>query len=311
MVYETFLESIKASVQQKLGTSHKVTLHQILKNNGNLLDGLSILSPDTPFAPTVYLNAYYDEAERGLPLSVITEQIVLLYEEQSFLPAELGNELRSFHSVKERIAFRLIGARQNEALLSDIPYFDFLDLAVIFYLIVTENDIGQMTAIIHNEHLSIWNVTKEVLLTLAEANTPLLLPPRLLPIEDALMEINNQDEGSILFPGVPGIFLTVLTNRNGINGAAALLYKDVLKNFAAQEGDDLLILPSSIHEVLLTPVKKALPYEELNTMVSLINQSDVPAEDRLSDHIYHYSREQDCITIPLSFSESTGTVNPQ
>lgn len=311
MVYEKFLESIKSSVQQKLGTELQVMIHPIMKNNGNVFDGLSILSPASPFSPTVYLNAYYDEAERGLPLSVITEQIVLLYEEQTPLPESLSKELGDLDSVKDKIAYKIIGVPANTGLLPDVPHLIFLDLALVLYLIVSENEDGQMIALIHNEHLRMWNVTKETLFTLADRNTPLMLPPRILPIESALMEINSHEDGGIIFPEFPSISLTVLTNQNGINGAAAMLYKDVLKNFAEQEKDDLLILPSSIHEVLLTPVKKALPYEELNTMVSLINQSDVPPEDRLSDHIYYYSREKDHITNPFELSNEAKAAGSQ
>lgn len=311
MVYEKFLESIKLSVQQKLGTGLQVIIHPIVKNNGNVFDGLSIISPDSPFSPTVYLNAYYDEVERGLPLSVITEQIVLLYEEQNPLPEGLSKELGELDSVKDKIAYKVIGAPANTNLLPDVPHLIFLDLALVLYLVVSESADGQMTALIHNEHLKLWNVTKETLFTLADRNTPRMLPPRILSIENALMEISSHEDGGIIFPELPPIFLTVLTNQNGINGAAAMLYKDVLKNFAEQEKDDLLILPSSIHEVLLTPVKKALPYEELNTMVSLINHSDVPPEDRLSNHIYHYSREKDRITIPFERSKESKTTGPQ
>ena len=95
-----------------------------------------------------------------------------------------------------------------------------------------------------------------------------------------------------------------------------MLYPRVLKEFAESLGEDLIILPSSIHEVLLTPSNVSLPPEELNEMVQAINQSDVPAEERLSDHIYYFSRIQGCLYLPPSstttlYSGADGTVNPQ
>ena len=115
---------------------------------------------------------------------------------------------------------------------------------------------------------------------------------------------------------LPSVALYVLTNSRGINGAACILYPRVLKEFAESLGEDLIILPSSIHEVLLTPSSVSLPPEELNEMVQAINQSDVPAEDRLSDHIYYFSRIQGCLYLPPSstttlYSGADGTVNPQ
>lgn len=310
MVYETFLEDIKASVQQKLGRHLTVTLEQVLKNNGLLLDGLSIVSPGSPFVPTIYLNDYYKEAEKGLSLTTIVDRILVLYKEQTFSPANLCNDLQSFESIKDNVSFKLLNAADNEILLSDVPHYIFLDLAIVFYLMVSECKKGQMTALIHHSHLEMWNVKKEVLLPLAKHNTPLLFPVQIVSIENALMDLSG-GEACIVFPDPPPVSLHVLTNQNGINGAVCMLYENVLKNFAARMNDDIIIIPSSIHEVLLTPMKKALSYEDLNEMISLINQSEVPPEDRLSDHIYHYSKDLDCITIPPDFSESSERWNPQ
>lgn len=321
MIYETFLTTIHSLVQEKLEGRAEVSLRRVLKNNGLLLDGLSISSPSSAFSPTVYLNSYYNEEEEGLSLPVIAEQILLLYEEENGLPSELAQQLKDFEKIRDRIAYKLINAEDNAVLLSEVPHFRYLDLAVVFYIIVSESDDGQMTALIHNEHLGMWNVTREDLSDFAEKNMATLLPCRITPIEDAILAIDEEElpggayelsgEETDIFP----VNLYVLSNERGINGAACLLYRDVLKNFAEQVGDDLVILPSSIHEVLLAPSKKALSYDELNEMVYYINRSEVPMEDRLSDHIYYYSREQNCICPPAPVSSSSsgpgGTGNPQ
>lgn len=317
MLYENFLKEVRSSVQEKLPSGTTVKLHRILKNNGVVQDGLSFTVPGISFAPTVYLNPYYEEMKDGLPLSVITEQILLLYEEQQF-PAELECCLSDPDAIKDQVVYKLIGASGNEALLADVPHYRYLDLAVVFYLIVTEDTLGQMTALVHNEHLKLWDVTKEQLLKFAEKNTPLRLPARIRPIEEVIMEsemaldaLELLDIPNELQEELTPVYLYVLTNQSGINGAACLLYPDVLKNFAEKEEDDLLILPSSIHEVLLAPAKKALSYSDLNEMVESINQSEVPTEDRLSGHIYRYSREQDCLLIPPTAFAEDGKPNPQ
>ena len=56
----------------------------------------------------------------------------------------------------------------------------------------------------------------------------------------------------------------VLSNRSGVNGAACLLYEDVLKNFADGVEKNLIILPSSIHEVLLLPDDGDISYEAVS-----------------------------------------------
>ena len=73
---------------------------------------------------------------------------------------------------------------------------------------------------------------------------------------------------------------------------------------------DLIILPSSIHEVLLIPHSNHISYEELAETVFTINQEEVPQEDRLSNHIYYYSRSKNHLSVAFTSSFPIGTMNP-
>lgn len=48
----------------------------------------------------------------------------------------------------------------------------------------------------------------------------------------------------------------------------------------------LVIIPSSIHEMILVPSPDFFDEEEWNQMVFEINRSDVPESDRLTDQVY-------------------------
>lgn len=111
-----------------------------------------------------------------------------------------------------------------------------------------------------------------------------------------------------------GPALHVLTNRRGIYGASCMLYRDIIKDFADQEGADVIILPSSIHEVLLFPDHLMFDHAFLCRTVQEINREDVPKEDVLSDRIYIFSRETGTIIPSPLFSchrpEPAGTESP-
>ena len=87
--------------------------------------------------------------------------------------------------------------------------------------------------------------------------------------------------------------LLILTNRSGVYGASAILYEGVLKNIAQRLGSDLVILPSSVHEVILLPYEDERRMEGLERMVREINQTVLPEEEVLSDQVYVYNRETD------------------
>ena len=80
------------------------------------------------------------------------------------------------------------------------------------------------------------------------------------------------------------------------------------------EEADVIILPSSIHEVLLFPDHLMFDHAFLCRTVQEINREDVSEEDVLSDRIYIFSRETGTIIPSPLFSchrpEPAGTESP-
>ena len=321
MVYEQFLDAVKERMTLALGEGYELVLRRVPKNNGLILDGLCITKENAHVAPAIYLNPCYQQYQEGRPLDEIVHEILDLYR-QNDTPPPLNYELLSdYHGIKSSIACKLIHAKSNVTLLKQVPHIPWMDLALVFYLCIHEDDTGLMTAMIHNNHLDIWNISLEELKETALSNTPRLFPPVITSmasiIEELREELRYQPEGGgaaddahrrdprswetqaqppLIPPNDTSPFY-VLSNRSGINGAACILYDDVLKNFADGMEKDLIILPSSIHEVLLLPDEGDISYEEMSRLVTHINHSEVPEEDRLSNQVYLYSRETGSITM--------------
>lgn len=312
MVYELFLQTVRDTLQQRLGQDFLVTLRQIPKNNGVVLDGLCIERYTSMASPTIYLNSYYEEYEEGMVFDTMIEEILQLYQEHAKLPSAEFLQFTRFELAKERIAYKFIHAGSNREQLKDLPHIPFYDLALIFYVFMDSDENGQMTALIHKDHQTVWKISTQDLYRLAKDNTPRLFPPVIKSIEDVLREIAQQNLGEdfkeeyIEAPNLEPeghIPLYVLTNTASLNGACCMLYDEVLKNFADRQEKDLIILPSSIHEVILIPWEEELFIRELSNMVSDINQNEVPVEDRLSNQIYLYTRAGSQITMISNFSE--------
>lgn len=306
MNYDQFLKEVTAEVQKKLGVGYKVGIQRVTKFNGVVLDGLVISELDKNFAPTIYLNPYYTCFKQGQPLGDILEEVISVYKENS--DAVLGDmkRLLDFENLKEKVVYKLIQKRANQELLDDVPYFEFLDLAVVFYLILDENEEAQMTALIHNSHVVIWGTTKEELRELAMRNTPVLLPPVIQTMRDIMHEILKEQFEDLYVDeffddfmgedlGKPPLY--VLSNRKQMNGSSCILYKGCLEKFASEQNADVIILPSSQHEVILIPDKGGLDYADLQETVKQINKSEVPVEDVLSDCVYKYDRDKDQIVM--------------
>jgi hypothetical protein len=321
MVYNTFLETVKTSLQSRLGEEYSVITHPIPKNNGLTLDGLCIGTSTQEAIPTIYLNSYYTAYENGMSMNDILTDIVNLYETSCFPPEIERKALQSVEFAESRIIYRLINEPANRAILAEVPHMSLpgLDLVLVFYLILGEDDNGQYSAMIKNSQLTLWNLKAEDLLASARINTPWLFPARIRTMTEVLKEMTAEAMGTeyneheldhvLQDTGWESPFY-VLTNRSGLYGASCICYEGILKDFAASLGQDLLILPSSIHEVLIIPNSEGLSYRDISNMICRINEEEVPVEDHLSNHLYYYSMAEDRLSIAFNSSAPIGTENP-
>ncbi len=315
MEYNKFLEAIQTALTAQLTGECSIMIHAIPKNNGQILDGISIQRPGEMMAPTIYLNSFYDQYQNGLSLEEIIDEIRGLLTNNP-VPAEIRPEqLSRFDFVRDKIMFKVIHAASNEMLLRNLPHVPMLDLAVVFYLFLDRNTNGQMTALIHKEHQTMWGVSVEELMELARINTPAVFPVEIKSMssvlkEMALVHLGDQYDETVmdllLQEDEHPMPLYVLTNQSGLNGACCMLYPDCLEQFAERVGSDLIILPSSVHEVLVTPDVLESSYDDFGEMVTYINQREVPLEDQLSNQVYRFSRETGKLEIVTSSTDQVG-----
>lgn len=79
----------------------------------------------------------------------------------------------------------------------------------------------------------------------------------------------------------------VLSVKGYMYGAGAVTIHEVLAAFAKEhQVSSLLVLPSSVHEVLLVPGADESQLQMFSEMVSEVNASEVLEEDRLTDRAY-------------------------
>ena len=70
-----------------------------------------------------------------------------------------------------------------------------------------------------------------------------------------------------------------------------MLLPEVMDQIVDKKEDDLYLLPSSIHEILILKTSELNDPLRLQHMVQDINEMQVPIEQRLSNHVYRYSKE--------------------
>ena len=83
----------------------------------------------------------------------------------------------------------------------------------------------------------------------------------------------------------------VLSNKNRVEGAACMMYPELIQEFSDKIGSSLYIILSSIHELLLIPTDNDNEYAEIKSMIKEINDTQVSTEEILSYSLYFYDRQ--------------------
>lgn len=308
MNLEQFTEEIRKRVQKGIkGAGSRVERTRIEKNNQVVRFGIGIRKEGGQVRTVTSIEAYYNQYQCGnIGIEEAAEDICKVLESDTGSLKDWNREAADYGKVRDKVMYRLVSRKWNEALLEEIPHIPFLDMEVIFWVMLGTNEWGQTGMLVHREICEGWPVDGQGLFAQAKENMMRMCPPEIKSMEEVMLGmIKNhlaEEEEILLSPDFfdkreGAVPLYVFSNRQGIYGAGAVLYPGVLKEFADSQGSDLVILPSSIHEVLLVPYEERLDFEYLRQMVRNINGLEVPPEDQLSDEVYLYERGRDAIRI--------------
>lgn len=295
MNFTVFCNLMKDMVQQRFAEGTEVRLQEVLKNNNVRLSGLIITEEGKNISPTIYLESFYQAFCEGTPMDVIANAIVDSY---LSVPKEADIDLnffKDFERVKGRIAYRLVNRKYNEELLADVPFIPYLDLAICFFCAYSDIMLGEGVILVRRSHMEMWNTDVKELFALAQQNTPQLYPKEILGMDVLLAELMGMEGmDRKLFKWEAEAEqgpMFVLTNEKRVQGAATILYPDLLEQIAAKVGGGFWIIPSSVHEVIIVPYHPKMDILSTKRMIFEINRTKVDPEEVLSDSLYAYNEK--------------------
>lgn len=301
---EAFVGTVKSAMEAMYAEGYAVRVQEVQKNNGLVLNGLTIQKTGVNIAPTIYLDSYYEDYRNGRTLVSIVNAVSATYEQHKVERNFSVDMISDFDFVKDKICFKLINAEKNQQLLKDIPYVKFMDLAVVFYILVDQSVDGNATALIRNGMMQVWgNPDVHDIYEIAKMNTQRLFRGHVASMMEVMSGIIAEND--CIDPDLVDAFFSmdvyednfmpmfVATNKSKINGASVILYDGLLAKFAEKVGGDCYILPSSIHETILLPVTGDMDVNYLIDMVRSVNATEVSPEEILSDNVYKYLADED------------------
>ena len=299
MNYHEFTRALEKEINSRLTGGVQASLYTAVKNNGTERTGILIETPGINISPTIYLEEYYDACRKGKKICEIAGDLLEFY--RCIRREESWNEdkILTYDGVKDKIVFKLVNTAKNHRFLSRVPHLAFLDLSIVFYVLLEATEEGTAAMAVENSHVQKWNVQTERLWEDAVRNSKKLLPAEFFTMEYALREalyksagageaqepenllIRRRDESDGLY---------VLSNNLRNYGAACIAYPHVMEMIGEILRRDYYILPSSVHEVVIVPYSQEIRPREMDEMVREINVTQVPEEEVLSSHVYFYDR---------------------
>ena len=300
MDFEEFTQQVAKEVKRFLPEKYdnaEITLQEVTKNNDQQLTGLMIKMEDTNIAPNIYLEGYFEQYQDGKDIEDIVRDIADVRVKHEMSQDFDVSKLTDFDQVKDHIICKLVNAEMNKDYLADKPFTPVEDLAVIYAIDLGGNESGHMSAPITNKLLESYGITEKELHDIAIHN---LAESQIefKTMRDVLVDmmfpegIQEGDPRAFMLPPEeenPSMY--VLSNADKLNGAAAILDSKTMEDISEKLGGDFIVLPSSIHEVIVLPVNEDMDRQTLEAMVQDVNAGQVAPEERLSDHVYMYDSQ--------------------
>lgn len=300
MNYEMFKEVVTEKFKDYLPQEYRKMSVQVcqVKKVNTTLDGINLFDREgkSGISPTLYINEMYEHYKDTNDLQEVLQAAAgtmagLMKEAPDMLPKI------DMKTAKHNVVFQLVNTEQNQSMLAEIPHREFQDLSVIYRWMLESGEEGIGSVLVNDQIAEQMGMTEEQLFKAAAQNTRNLMPPVVKEMREVLCEMFIKDgmpaemAKAMIREVPPDESMYVITNKQNVNGAASMLYEEELHRLAESLGDDLYILPSSIHEVLAVPVSTSGSPEEMAEAVSEINMSQVRLEERLSNQVYHYDKD--------------------
>lgn len=289
MGFEEFKEKIVDGLSEIYGDSAGIETGMVIKNNGSKYNGLYIFVDDTDCKSTPILNLdnVYEAFESGrMDMEGCVKEV---YRRREALKSpremeEFAESAKDWEQVKDKVFPILLSTEENRELLEKLVSMPILDLSVVYIIRAGTVDGCSASIKITPKMMESYKISPEQLHRQAMENMDkdgyefqdiwsMVMKTRDMEETEEVRDARRQE-------------MYILTNRDKTYGAAGILNKKLLKEFAGDR--DFIIIPSSLDEVLFVPVNGDTDRAFYDDLVKKVNEEQVSVEERLADHSYYY-----------------------
>ncbi len=196
----------------------------------------------------------------------------------------------NFKRIRDYITFELINYKLNAAMLLNAVFEPVLDLAKVYIIMTFDREDLPAVTLIEKDMFESWGISRDELRVIAQKNADRLMEPRIHILKGTFKR--NAD-----------IDIYICSNPRQFLGASVMVYKSrPIQTWAVNKHMNVLIIPSSIHELLLVEAKDFIGIEKLRDVMKEFNESTNKRSEVLSSNIYRYMTKNNDIEMMTSFN---------
>lgn len=258
----------KDIIEELTSRGYKVEAHESIKN-GVELKGIRFMT-ESGICPVVYMDNIIEDADS---LMEAVETVLKTYNNAEIMEVD-KDSLTNPAFILGNLYIGLQKTSTEDIVKSDT---DFEGIEKYLYVRINENASFKLTCAL----LETLKVDESEVWIEAYKNT--FDKTTIISMSEKLAELAGIKTEEM--EGMPVQY--IVTNTMNYRGASAILDIDSLKKLGQKlNAHRFIMLPSSIHEMIVIPDDGNSNIEEFNAMVQEVNETQVDPEERLTDRAY-------------------------
>lgn len=247
-----------------------------------------LINTGTNASPVLHLT---DDVITPTNVAHLVDEIIELYERTCNMNIDMNKYIQTKY-ITENVKPRFVRQQfKNQLEATNTYYVPWNDLLVIFYIPVKENATINGVININKQILDATGIDENNLFEMAKNNLEKVV--NIEPLMDVLERMMGSavplpDKNSEPKIHIASNFNPTTKNNTESFGATVILTDKFAEHVNTFFGGEAVILPSSVHEVLIIDGKSMENSKELVQMITEINTNELVEKDILEYHPYYF-----------------------
>ena len=246
--------------------------------NGVVLEGIRI-STNSNVAPIIYTDSIIENAEeQHKTLNDVVSAIINIYESNK----EINFDVNLFFDREYILKNIRIGMQKDSNENIEKKACNLEGIESYLYIKGNGEKDGYYSVKVSKFILDYVNISEHEAWKKAEEYTN--AETKITSMAKIMCEMMNMEYSEEMEDMTP---FYVLTNTSNVKGASSILNKKALSEFGKNHNvEKIVVLPSSVHEMLLVPYTEEIAIDTFSEMVKEVNNAEVDPTERLTDRAY-------------------------